>query len=96
MGKDLNLRSDNAADLQSAPFGHSGTHPYETDSALLAHFPGFPLGPLGLRAGRADDGSRTRNRLITNQVLCQLSYASAVVVALRSRDPTVVSSGPSR
>ena len=50
-----------AADLQSAPFGHSGTYPYD-----------FPLDPKG----GAGDGTRTRNLLITNQLLCQLSYAS--------------------
>ena len=50
-----------AADLQSAPFGHSGTYPYK-----------LPLDPKG----GAGDGTRTRNLLITNQLLCQLSYAS--------------------
>ena len=50
-----------AADLQSAPFGHSGTYPYDV-----------PLDPKG----GAGDGTRTRNLLITNQLLCQLSYAS--------------------
>ena len=39
-------------DLQSAPFGHSGTPPH-----------------VG-----AGDGTRTRNLLITNQLLCQLSH----------------------
>ena len=48
-------------DLQSAPFGHSGTLP------------------------GAGDGTRTRNLLITNQLLCQLSYASTKLVAA---DPT--------
>ena len=32
----------------------------------------FPLDPKG----GAGDGTRTRNLLITNQLLCQLSYAS--------------------
>ena len=49
------------ADLQSAPFGHSGTYPYD-----------IPLDPKG----GAGDGTRTRNLLITNQLLCQLSYTS--------------------
>ena len=44
-----------ATDLQSAPFGHSGTPPQY----------------IG-----AGDGTRTRNLLITNQLLCQLSYTS--------------------
>ena len=39
-------------DLQSAPFGHSGTPPNNG----------------------AGDGTRTRNLLITSQLLCQLSY----------------------
>ncbi len=46
------------ADLQSAPFGHSGTYPYSIEE-------------IG-----AGEGNRTRNLLITNQPLCQLSYAS--------------------
>ena len=41
-----------ATDLQSAPFGHSGTLP------------------------GAGDGTRTRDLLITNQLLYQLSYTS--------------------
>ena len=45
------------ADLQSAPFGHSGTYPYEVG---------------------AGEGNRTRNLLITNQLLCQLSYTSTI------------------
>ena len=44
-------------DLQSVPFGRSGT-------------------PPGTDALGAGDGTRTRNLLITNQLLCQLSYAS--------------------
>ena len=48
------------ADLQSAPFGHSGTYPYEVSP--------YPRDGAG-------DGTRTRNLLITNQLLCQLSYA---------------------
>ena len=46
------------ADLQSAPFGRSGTYP------RLYY------------GGGAGDGTRTRNLLITNQLLCQLSYTS--------------------
>ena len=51
------------ADLQSAPFGHSGTYPYEVCGA--------------------GDGTRTRNLLITNQLLCQLSYASTKLVCVQ-------------
>ena len=42
----------------------------------------FPLDPKG----GAGDGTRTRNLLITNQLLCQLSYASTKLV---TADPTV-------
>ena len=45
-------------DLQSAPFGHSGTLPYG-----------------------AGDGTRTRDLLITNQLLYQLSYTSIFTAA---------------
>ena len=47
-------------DLQSAPFGHSGTHPYLIYKADLQL--------------RADERTRTVNLLITNQLLCQLSH----------------------
>ena len=53
------------ADLQSAPFGHSGTYPR------------IPIRGIALSLGKgAGDGTRTRNLLITNQLLCQLSYTS--------------------
>ena len=42
------------ADLQSAPFNHSGTSPYLHE---------------------ASEGNRTPDPLITNQLLCHLSYA---------------------
>jgi hypothetical protein len=44
------------ADLQSAPFGHSGTSPSS-------------------RPHGASEGNRTPDPLITNQLLCHLSYA---------------------
>ena|GEM_PF-5309518 len=49
-------------DLQSAPFGHSGTPPYE----ILVN--GYGAG------GR----TRTPDLLITNQLLYQLSYTSTL------------------
>ena len=52
-------------DLQSAPFGRSGTHPRKVIWNWLFGF----QGNFG-----AGDGTRTRNLLITNQLLCQLSY----------------------
>ena len=53
------------ADLQSAPFGHSGTRPYEVG---------------------AGDGNRTCNLLITNQLLCQLSYTSIPIVMSKGKN----------
>ena len=50
------------ADLQSVPFGLSGIPPN-----LFSSF------PLLLRV-KADNRTRTDNLLITNQLLCQLSY----------------------
>ena len=50
------------ADLQSAPFGHSGTYPYDVG---------------------AGEGNRTPNLLITNQLLCQLSYASTKLLSVQ-------------
>ena len=52
-------------DLQSVPFGRSGIPPCE--DALIS-----------IRG--AGDGTRTRNLLITSQLLCQLSYASVASV----------------
>ena len=51
-------------DLQSAPFGRSGTHPRKKRWGKYEVVNG------------AGDGTRTRNLLITNQLLCQLSYTS--------------------
>ena len=45
----MNHRRRTPTDLQSVPFGHSGTSPHG-----------------------AGDGTRTRNLLITNQLLCQV------------------------
>ena len=54
-----------AADLQSVPFGHSGTLPYIKVRETLTFF-------------GAGDGTRTRDLLITNQLLYQLSYTSKI------------------
>ena len=67
-----------AADLQSAPFGHSGTYPYDV-----------PLDPKG----GAGDGTRTRNLLITNQLLCQLSYASTKLRLFKSKGKVATRKG---
>ena len=50
----------NVTDLQSAPFGHSGTRPY----LIFIKFSG------------AGGRTRTPDLLITNQLLYQLSYTS--------------------
>ena len=54
------------SDLQSDPFGRSGIFPY------------ILLPPRRMNCG-AGDWNRTHNLLITNQLLCQLSYTGAVV-----------------
>ena len=74
----MNLRSLLTADLQSAPFGHSGTPPMSNNDAgkaikAVPHRLFRPRRPPLLGAG---DGTRTRNLLITNQLLYRLSYAS--------------------
>ena len=53
---DSDHRSEDATDLQSAPFGHSGNLPYKRESIV------WTLG--------AGERSRTINLLITNQLLC--------------------------
>src|SRR6185436_4153488 len=89
------------ADLQSAPFGHSGNPP-RNGAGDEARTRDPELGRLALcqlsytrvthshsdlaRANGAGDGTRTRNRLITNQVLYRLSYASRSTGPPRARE----------
>ena len=61
----------NATDLQSAPFGHSGTPPY-----AIVVTSGWPPAAAGA-GGRI----RTPDLLITNQLLYQLSYTSTAASA---------------
>ncbi len=68
-GKDSNLRRLMPADLQSAPFGHSGTPP-------------LCFGCFFFLASRAGDRTRTDDLLLTRQLLYQLSYASDPAAAL--------------
>ena len=118
-GEDLNLCRHTPADLQSAPFGRSGTSPAPDCGNLPDRAPCRKAVPranlLGLRRlwtrsrglanptrgpgflwldaarsesardrerlqssehNRAGEGTRTPNRLITNEMLYQLSYAS--------------------
>ena len=73
---DSNHRRRTPADLQSAPFGHSGNFPYTVpasqgsrgDSARAPkrRCPGYQVHRLGIRA---DGGIRTHDQLITNQLL---------------------------
>ena len=64
---DSDHRSRKTTDLQSAPFGHSGTLPYKMCNEILG-------------AGRR---TWTPDLLITNQLLYQLSYTSAIPVTLQ-------------
>jgi hypothetical protein len=61
---DLNQRRHKPADLQSAPFSHSGIPPGSS---------------LYTKIG-AGEGTRTPNLLITNQLLYQLSYTSNITL----------------
>ena len=56
-------------DLQSAPFGHSGTHP---DTYILYTIISHLTSNIYIV--KADDRTRTDNLLITSQLLCQLSH----------------------
>ena len=89
-GKDSNLRRRAPADLQSAPFGRSGTPPhYRPDPPGGGPYrlgPNMTLARHGARGSplrsvddRAGEGTRTPNRLITNEKLYQIE--------LRQRDP---------
>ena len=68
-------------DLQSAPFGRSGTLPCVRDKQKLIPVCG------------AGDGTRTRDLLITNQLLCQLSHVGNYLngaYRARTYDPLLV------
>ena len=53
---------------------------FEPPKAYAGRFTVCSLWPLGYSSSNpgAGDGTRTRNLLITNQLLCQLSYASPI------------------
>ena len=65
-------------DLQSAPFGHSGTLPYKPLPVWL----GMSM-RLRLSASGAGERTRTPDLLITNQLLYQLSYTSICISYFR-------------
>ena len=58
-------------DLQSAPFGHSGTLPYKPQPKRKGY-----VKHACLSASGAGERTRTPDLLITNQLLYQLSYTS--------------------
>ena len=71
---DSNHRRRTPADLQSAPFGHSGNFPSFVahavrDRAVDLPVPDQPPGRLLEIGIRADGGIRTHDQLITNQLL---------------------------
>jgi hypothetical protein len=82
-GEDSNLRRPQPTDLQSVPFDRSGTSPVSLSSFSCHHFFRKLTSKTGQKIG-AGDGTRTRNRLITNQLLYRLSYASQVDEPLSS------------
>jgi hypothetical protein len=55
-------------------------------SLVSVLIPATPINPAAIPAG-ADDGTRTRNLLITNQLLYQLSYVSMENRAVTIRRP---------
>jgi hypothetical protein len=70
---DSNQRRQKPAGLQPAPIGHSGNPPEDcVHPAVVA------AEPIRVSSGsiRAGEGTRTPNRLLTKQVLYQLSYTS--------------------
>ena len=69
--EDSNLRRHEPTDLQSAPFGRLGISPEPVGLHRL-----MADSAEGPRNGGAGGGNRTPDRLITNQLLYLLSYAS--------------------
>lgn len=67
-------------DLQSVPFGHSGTPPMKI---FLSTHP--------VKTSRADEGTRTPDLLITNQLLYQLSYVGVLWILAGRQKPSRIS-----
>jgi hypothetical protein len=81
-GEDSNLCRLAPADLQSAPIGQLGHLPNSFPSGKLNDPPQGGKARLHgasdrAGTGRAGEGTRTPNHLITNEMLYQLSYASS-------------------
>ena len=73
-GEVSNLRRLTPTDLQSVPFGHSGTSPNH-NACTITEIPSFAAESQSLCVNYgATGGTRTPDRLITNQLLYQLSY----------------------
>ena len=69
-----------AADLQSVPFGHSGSHPYSLNGFSIFYSTWW-FRRNQQKNKKADDRTRTDNLLITNQLLCQLSHIGVLRTA---------------
>ena len=69
------------------PLTTRATHRKLINSIASACLSGNLRRGLKVKVTRADEGSRTPNRLFTKQVLCRLSYASEVGVRFPGRDP---------
>ena len=69
-----------AADLQSVPFGHSGSHPYRADertrtvNLLITNQLLCQLSHIGLFRKSGAYRARTYDPLLVRQMLSQLSY----------------------
>jgi hypothetical protein len=71
------------SDLQSDPFDHSGTPPKRRSLSFMSALKSIALVMLD---GGADTRSRTRDLLITNQLLYQLSYVSLFFLYNQSKN----------
>ena len=73
---DSNHRSRKTADLQSAPFGRSGNCPFQLTVVSVDVDKGYfsTINFSTYQLSGAEEGSRTPDLLITNQLLYQLSY----------------------
>lgn len=81
-------------DLQSVPFGRSGTPPLSDRRLAVYHIQSSPPTAGGSRPESlvklAGEGTRTPDWLITNQLLYQLSYAGIIKLYPRNGGGTVI------
>lgn len=75
-------------DLQSVPFGRSGTPPLSDRHLAVYHIQSTRLRRASSRPESLDklagEGTRTPDWLITNQLLYQLSYAGVIKLVPRN------------